>query len=144
MSEKLPIAVARNEPPSSLLDARVLLAACDGNGVILRKILETLSAHLPAELSRAEACLRARDAAALREAAHRLAGMVSAVSTATATVASKLEDQTALGEMNEAPALLERLDEMIRDVLVEVERASIERLRELVDDPCGYSSTRLS
>jgi HPt (histidine-containing phosphotransfer) domain-containing protein len=124
-----------NERPASLLDARVLLAACDGNGVILTKIVETLRAHLPPELLRAEACLQRQDAEALREAAHRLAGMVSAVSTAAASVASKLEDQAALGDLTEAPELIQQLDEMIRDVLVEVEHTTIEHLQRLVVPP---------
>ncbi len=130
------------DQPASLLDPRALLAACGENGVILGKIAETLRAHLPPELSRAAECLRQRDAAALREAAHRLAGMVSAVSTIAGTVATTLEDQAALGELGGAPELLEQLGAMVRDVLADVEHTTIEHLQRLVERPNLSTPTR--
>ena len=57
-------------PPSSfreegLLDARVLLAACGGDALILDKICQVFRARLPDQLAAVQDALRERDAAVL-------------------------------------------------------------------------------
>jgi CheY-like chemotaxis protein len=112
-----------------LIDAQVLLAACAEDANILARIALALQNHLPVALQRAAAALRAGDADALREAAHRVYGMVSAVSSLAGTVASDLEDRAALGEISEAGALLDRLTLMSEEVLAVVSEISLDELR---------------
>jgi len=56
-----------------------------------------------------EDALLNKDAPRLREAAHKLFGMVSAFSTAAGAVASEIEDHAALGELDESESLMPRL-----------------------------------
>jgi HPt (histidine-containing phosphotransfer) domain-containing protein len=64
--------------------------------------------------------LRAGDASRLREAAHRLCGLASAFSTATADAASALEDIADRGELERAASLVEQLEGMLRQLRDEV------------------------
>ena len=48
----------------------------------------------------------------LREAAHKLCGLLSAFSTVAGDVASDLEDHAAQGQLDEARPLVERLEAM--------------------------------
>jgi CheY-like chemotaxis protein/HPt (histidine-containing phosphotransfer) domain-containing protein len=117
-------------PPSSVLDPPVLLAACGGDAVILEKICQTFRDRLPDHLGAVRDALRERDAARLREAAHKLAGMVSAFSTAAGGVASELEDQAEQGRLDEARALLGQLEGMSEELLRLTGGLSLETLRE--------------
>jgi hypothetical protein len=67
------------------------------------------SDQLAEELAEAEASWRECDTARLREASHRLAGMVAFASSSAGQVASDLESEAAAGRLNEAGVLLERL-----------------------------------
>src|SRR5262249_51276936 len=65
---------------SSLLDARMLLTACEGNNVSLRKICQALQDRLPDQLKGVQDALRERDAARLSKVAHNLCGILPAFS----------------------------------------------------------------
>src|SRR5262249_4812288 len=84
--------VVTGTPPSTLIDARVLLAACDRNQGILTSISAALQVSLPERLSAGERALEQRDAPLVREMAHRLNGLVSPSSTVAAAHASEVED----------------------------------------------------
>jgi HPt (histidine-containing phosphotransfer) domain-containing protein len=112
-----------------LIDAKVLLAACGGDREILARISGALQNHLPLELTRAAESLRGRDASALREAAHRVYGMVSAISSQAGNVASELEDRAALGELEQSAPLLGQLVQMSQELLASIDSLSIEDLR---------------
>ena len=101
-----------DRPGPGLLDPRVLLAACGGDAAILEKICQVLRARLPDHLTAVQDALRERDAVRLREAAHKLCGMVAAFSTVAGAVASDLEDQAARGQLEEARPLVEQLEAM--------------------------------
>jgi PAS domain S-box-containing protein len=116
--------------PSSLLDARVLLAACGGDAAILEKIGQTFRARLPGLLKAVRDALRERDAPRLREAAHKLAGMVAAFSTAAGGLASDLEDQAAQGRLEGAHPLVARLEAMAEELVRLVGGLSVEALRD--------------
>jgi PAS domain S-box-containing protein len=119
------------EPPGpGLLDRQVLLAACGGDAAILEKIGQTFRARLPGHLKAAQDALREQDAPRLREAAHKLAGMVAAFSTVAGGVASELEDQAAQGRLEEARPLVARLETMAEELLRLVGGLSPEALRE--------------
>src|SRR5262249_22220579 len=86
-------------PGPGLLAPRLPLAACGGDDGVLEKICRTFRARLPDHLKAVGEALRAGDAPRLREAAHKLAGMVAAFSTAAGGVASDLEDHAARGQL---------------------------------------------
>jgi CheY-like chemotaxis protein len=65
----------------SLLDPHMILAACGDDPVILESLSQKLRARLPEHVGAVRQALQERNAARLREAAHKLAGMVAAFST---------------------------------------------------------------
>jgi PAS domain S-box-containing protein len=114
----------------ALIDAPTLLAACGDDAVVLEKLCLALKAQLPRELERVRQALDAQDLADLREAAHRVAGMVSAVSTMAGRTASDIEDAAALGGAIELSELVGRLEVQISGVLEALGSVSIERLHD--------------
>ena len=124
-----PLLVRAERTWPMLVDSRVLLAACGGEATILARIGIALRGHLPIELQRAADSMRASDAGALREAAHRIYGMVSAISSLAGSVASELEDHAALGDLSKAAPLLDRLALMSEELLAVISDLSIEELR---------------
>jgi HPt (histidine-containing phosphotransfer) domain-containing protein len=119
----------RGEGRTGLLDPEVLLAACGADAAILEKICQTFRARLPGHLQAVQGALREHDAARLREAAHKLAGMVAAFSTAAGGVASELEDRAAQGRLEEAPTLVRQLETMAEELLRLVSGLSPDALR---------------
>jgi CheY-like chemotaxis protein len=95
-----------------LLDPHVLLASCGGDARILERICQALRMKLPDQLAEVRDASRSMDKLRLREAAHRLSGMVAAFSTAAGRVASELEDHAARGQLEEARRLVEQLETM--------------------------------
>ena len=89
-------------------------AVCGGDAGILEKICQAFRARLPDHLAAVQDALRERDAPRLREAAHKLCGMVAAFSTVAGGVASDLEDHAARGQLEEARPLVEQLETMVR------------------------------
>jgi HPt (histidine-containing phosphotransfer) domain-containing protein len=124
MSEK----VGGDHGAHPLLDSNVLLASCDGDAEVLRRVIAALRAQLPKELRAAHACFAAGDATGLREKAHRLQGMVSTASPAIAVVASELEDEAANHRLDTSAALLARLDAMTTALMTSLEATSIHDL----------------
>jgi HPt (histidine-containing phosphotransfer) domain-containing protein len=122
-----------SRPVPGLLDPHVLLAACGGDAVILKKICQTFQGRLPDHLAAVQKVLHERDAPRLREAAHKLSGMVAAFSTVAGSVASDLEDRAARGQLEEAPALVERLETMAQELMHLAGGLSLEALRQQAD-----------
>src|SRR5262249_36867890 len=120
-------------PGPGLLDPGVLLAACGGDPAILEKICQAFRARLPDHLAAVQKALRERDAPRLREAAHKLSGMVAAFSTVAGGVASDLEDHAARGQLEEAPVLGERLETMAQELMHLAGGLSLEALRQQAD-----------
>jgi len=108
----------------------VLLAACGDDAAILDKICQAFQARLPDHLKAVQDALRDGDAPRLREAAHKLAGMVAAFSTVAGGVASELEDQAAQGRLEDARPLLAQLEAMAEALVRLVGGLSFEALRE--------------
>jgi dihydrodipicolinate synthase/N-acetylneuraminate lyase len=73
--------------------------------------------------------LRDQDAPRLREAAHKLRGLLSAFSTVAGNFASNLEDQAAHGQLDAARQLVGRLETMTRDLIQLAGGLSLEKLR---------------
>ena len=116
-------------PSMHLVDPHVLLAACDGDEAILKSICDTVRQRLPDYLSAVEQAFADRNAPRLREAAHRLSGMLAAVSTDAGRVAADLEDHAARGQLEDAAAPIEQLSMMVRALQRTVGDLSIEQLR---------------
>jgi PAS domain S-box-containing protein len=113
-----------------LLDPQVLLAACGGDAVILEKICQTFRARLPDHLMAIQDALRDQDAPRLREAAHKVAGMVAAFSSTAGGVASDLEDLAAQSRLDEAQALVGQLESISEELLRLTGGLSLENLRQ--------------
>jgi PAS domain S-box-containing protein len=112
-----------------LLDPQVLLAACGNDAIILDKICQTFQARLPDHLRTVQEALRDLDAPRLREAAHKLSGMVAAFSTVAGGVASEVEDRAAQGQLEEARPLVARLETMAQELVQLVGGLSLDALR---------------
>jgi PAS domain S-box-containing protein len=71
-------------PPTSpdLLDPAALLAACDGDAELLRKMCGHFRTFVPGRLAEVSEALRDRNTLRLREATHKVGGMVSSFSAA--------------------------------------------------------------
>jgi PAS domain S-box-containing protein len=117
-------------PDSGLLDPAVLLAACGGDAAILEKISQAFRARLPDHLRAVQDAVRERDMPRLREAAHKLCGMVAAFSTVAGGVASELEDYAAQDQLEEAQPLVEQLEAMAQGLIQAVDGLSLETLRQ--------------
>jgi PAS domain S-box-containing protein len=113
-----------------LLDADVLLAACGSDAAILEKICQAFRARLPDHLSAVQEALRERDAPRLREAAHKLCGMVAAFSTAAGNTASELEDHAAQDQLERAGPLVAQLETMAQQLTRAMDGLSLETLRQ--------------
>jgi HPt (histidine-containing phosphotransfer) domain-containing protein len=119
-----------DRPGPGLLDPRVLLAACGGDAVILEKICQALRARLPDHLRAVQEALQDRDTLRLREAAHKLCGMVAAFSSVAGGVASDLEDHAARGQIEEALPLVVQLETMADELVRLTDGLSLETLRQ--------------
>jgi two-component system, sensor histidine kinase and response regulator len=119
-------------PDFGLLDPRVLLAACGGDAVILEKICQAFRTRLPDHLTAVQDALRERDTARLREAAHKLCGMVAAFSTVAGGVASDLEDHAAQGRLEDVRPIVHQLETMADELIRLAGGLSLETLRKLV------------
>src|SRR4029077_4765732 len=98
--------------------------------VILEKICQAFRAGLPNQLTAVQDALRERDTVRLREAAHKLCGMVAAFSTVAGQVASELEDHAAQGQLEEARPLVGPLETMAQELMRAAGGLSLETLRQ--------------
>jgi CheY-like chemotaxis protein len=114
---------------TQLLDRYILLAACGGDAVILEKICEAFRARVPEHVTAIKDALREQDAMRLREAAHKMCGMVAAFSTVAGGLASELEDYAARGQLEEAQPLVAQLETLARELMQLADGLSLETLR---------------
>jgi HPt (histidine-containing phosphotransfer) domain-containing protein len=115
----------------SLVDPNVLLSACGGDDRILSTVSESFRNHVPVQMAAIAEALREGNAIHLREHAHKLSGMSAAFSTIVGDLASQLEDLAAGGQLDECRPVVEKLDQLARDLIVEVGGLSVESLRTL-------------
>jgi PAS domain S-box-containing protein len=115
--------------PEALLDPATLRAACADDPALLRELIQVFRDNAPGALARVGEAVRAGDAPRLREAAHRLRGLVSTFSAAAAAEAARLEAMGAGGGLGEAAATLDGLAEVVGRLGQQLEGLSIEQLR---------------
>jgi hypothetical protein len=89
----------------------------------------TFETYLPVRVAEVGDALRAQDAPRLREAAHKLCGLLFAFSTTAGNAAQDLQDHAAQGRLAEARPLVERVEAMARELLPLVGGLSLETLR---------------
>ena len=65
----------------------------------------------------------------LREHAHKLSGMSAAFSTIAGELASQLEDLAAADRLEDCRPIVEKLDQVMQELIEEVDGLSIELLR---------------
>src|SRR5262249_30329298 len=116
-------------PAAELLDAPLLLTACDGDGSLLDQMIAVFRVSAPNHLNSTASALAARDAPAVREAAHKLCGLVAAFSTSAAETARRLEQAAESELLDEAAAHHAVLADMIRNLLPLLAGLSVEELK---------------
>ncbi len=112
-----------------LVDAPLLLAACGGDPMLLRKMCQTLAARLPEHLAALRDAQRDQDAPRLREAAHKCCGMLSEFSAVAGDLAGNLEDLAAGTQLDQAAPLLEQLETTAHELVEQIEGITVEELR---------------
>ena len=130
-------AMARYSSPKSapatedvpLLDKSTLLAACGGEKGLLEEMIQLFQSEAPRLLSMVEAAVGGNDSPQLREAAHKLLGLVSAFSTRTATAVRALEQMGADGRCADAVDQLTIVAQAVHDLLSTLPKVTIEQLR---------------
>jgi two-component system, sensor histidine kinase and response regulator len=118
---------------AGLLDPRTLWEVCGGDAGALDRICAVFETHIPDHLAAVQDALCERDASRLREAAHKLSGMLAALSEVAGGVASDLEDHAASGQLEEARPLVQQLETMVHELLLLVGGLSLETLRNEAD-----------
>jgi two-component system sensor histidine kinase/response regulator len=126
--------VVASRPPAAelrlgLLNSSVLWDVCGGDAGVLDKICGAFQARVPDHLEDVHDALCQHDSSRLREAAHKLSGMLAAFSDVAGGVASDLEDHAASGKLEEARPLVEQLEAMVHELLLLVGGLSLETLR---------------
>jgi len=102
---------------SDLLDAALLLTACDGDAGLLEQMIAVFRASIPGHLSSMADGLANHDAKAVRESAHKLCGLVSAFSSTADETARRLEHAAAVGDLNEASRQYAAVAAMVHNLL---------------------------
>jgi hypothetical protein len=112
-----------------LLDTETLLAACDADEALLSRMIAVFRDNAPAQMQRVAAALDERSGTALREAAHKLRGLLSPFSTAAAGVAAELEQAGAAGGLDGAAGACSALAGMVAELAASLPGLSVARLR---------------
>jgi CheY-like chemotaxis protein/HPt (histidine-containing phosphotransfer) domain-containing protein len=114
----------------SELDPAALLAACDGDAELLRKMCRHFQTFVPGRLAEVSEALRDRNTPRLREAAHKLGGMVSSFSATAAAAAALLGRLAGEGKIEEAIQTHSKLTEIVGRLISVLDTLSVEQLRQ--------------
>lgn len=106
---------------STLLDLEVIAASCGDEPAILDRMRVVFAQQLPGLLEGVTVAYHAHDAASLREAAHKLSGMLSAFSSIAGGVATAIEEHAARNELTPCGLLMGRMESLCQQLLREVE-----------------------
>ncbi len=117
------------EEGSRLLDPAVLLLACGEDAEGLHEMCLDFHSYAPTRMAEVANALRDQDGPRLREAAHKLCGLLSAFSTVAGNLASDLEDRAVSGRLDEAQSLVGRLETMTRELHHQLASLTLETLR---------------
>jgi HPt (histidine-containing phosphotransfer) domain-containing protein len=123
-----------------LLDPAALLAACDGDADLLRKMCRHFQTFGPGRLAEVSEALRDRNIPRLREAAHKLGGMVSTFSAPAAEATALLGRLGREGKIEEAIQTHSRLTDIVGRIISVLDTLSIDQLRRRREDSEGNAS----
>ncbi len=130
-----PVNPSNGEASQPAFDCGMILSACGGDESLLRKMCQSFRERIPAHLAALEEALVQRDALRLREAAHKICGMIATFSTDAGDVAAKLEERAARGALEECLPLGQRLAAMTSELIGSVSGLSVARLRASTEAP---------
>jgi two-component system, sensor histidine kinase and response regulator len=122
--------VPAEQPRSRLLDPGVLWDVCGGDSGVLDRICRAFQARVPDHVAAVQDALRRHDSSRLREAAHKLSGMLATFSNVAGGVASDLEDHAARGQLEDARPLVEQLETMAQELIGLAGGLTLESLRQ--------------
>jgi two-component system sensor histidine kinase/response regulator len=108
------------------VDEDMVASVSGGRPGAIRRLGQVFLRAIPVQLEQARSSLRAGDARELAEAAHTLAGTLSAFSTAAGEHARRLEDTADAGDLAGCAPLVAELEAIASELLEEV-RALAER-----------------
>jgi two-component system, sensor histidine kinase and response regulator len=128
-NESLP--AARDfEDRQSLLTPATLLAGCGGDAEGLRAMCQDFRVFVPARMAALVDAISEDDAPRLREAAHKLCGLLSAFSATAGDLAALVEDRASRGgHLGAAAPMVDELQAMVRKLTAEVVDLSLDRLQ---------------
>ena len=115
----------------SLFNPDILLKACGNDAQALRELCDDFMIYVPERLDHLRNALRNADAPQLREAAHKLCGILSAFSVEVSEIASRIEDHAALDQLEAAKPLISQLEYKIEGMLEQIETLAVEDLQHL-------------
>jgi CheY-like chemotaxis protein len=121
--------LSQGQSDHGVLDCKMLLSICGGDQQVLTKISESFRSHLPIQLSLVGDALGDTNSSRLREAAHRVSGMMAAFSTIAGTVSSQIEELAAADRLEECRPIFEQLEDLARELLRQLDGISIEALQ---------------
>ena len=127
--EAVPGLPPASEGPDRILDADTVLAGCGGDAALFNRMVQSFRTHVGARLADVREAIRRDDVAALRKAAHKLKGLVSAFSSRGADAVALLEQTDAEGQMDCAGEHYKTIAEMIGSIQRSLENTSINDLK---------------
>jgi signal transduction histidine kinase/CheY-like chemotaxis protein/HPt (histidine-containing phosphotransfer) domain-containing protein len=114
--------------PCGLLDPVALLAACDGDDELLRKMCQHFQTFVPGRLAEVSKALKDRSASHLQDAAHKLGGMVSSFSAVAAQSTALLSRLGNERKIEEAIQIHSQLTNVVERLLPVLDNLSVEQL----------------
>jgi CheY-like chemotaxis protein/HPt (histidine-containing phosphotransfer) domain-containing protein len=130
---------SRQQPGMGLIDPQVLLAACGGDATMLEKMCRTLQSRVPEQLAAIRDAFHDHDAMRLRQAAHRLNGMVSAFSAVAGDQAANLEDLAVHMMLKEALPVVEQLERTATELARLAGDLTIDTIRKVAESPGSHN-----
>jgi CheY-like chemotaxis protein/HPt (histidine-containing phosphotransfer) domain-containing protein len=115
--------------PDGLLDPAALLAACDGDAGLLRKMCQHFQSFVPGRLAEVNEALCERNPLRLWETAHKLGGMISSFSATAAGAAALLGRQGNDGEFEDATQTYSKLTAIVDKLFTSFDSLTVEQLR---------------
>jgi PAS domain S-box-containing protein len=119
------------DPAETSLTPSALLAACENDPALLEKLCHWFRERAPGHAAALAAARAAADDGGLREAAHKLSGMLATFSTPAGELASAAEDRAAAGDLAAASELAARVEAVTAELIRETDGLTLERLHAL-------------
>jgi PAS domain S-box-containing protein len=119
---------------AQLLDPPALLAACDGDNDLLRRMCRHFQIYAPGRLAEITEALQDRNIPRVGESAHKLGGMVSSFSATAAEVVANLGRLASQGKFEQATTTNSQLTQILERLTAALDTLSVEQLRQWHED----------